>query len=74
MASMTRIEPLKTWAAMEPGLGDREWQPAHGVRLPDALAAMEPGLGDREWVYRPLPVSPCDRQAAMEPGLGDREW
>ena len=37
-------------AAMEPGLGDREWGVealATGPAL--RLAAMEPGLGDREW-------------------------
>ncbi len=61
-------------AAMEPGLGDREWwrwRPA--ARRQVRLAAMEPGLGDREWLVVLVGVQDLVR-AAMEPGLGDREW
>ena len=37
-------------AAMEPGLGDREWLVVCVGWMPMAYAAMEPGLGDREWL------------------------
>ena len=61
-------------AAMEPGLGDREWRLERtGLPLDGRHAAMEPGLGDREWESYPyLPDTLAS--AAMEPGLGDREW
>ena len=36
-------------AAMEPGLGDREWRDTPLPRPVRIRAAMEPGLGDREW-------------------------
>ena len=36
-------------AAMEPGLGDREWGGERRDATRRAGAAMEPGLGDREW-------------------------
>ena len=61
-------------AAMEPGLGDREWPAEVGGPVSAAPAAMEPGLGDREWGRVPLDDRHGRRHAAMEPGLGDREW
>ena len=50
-------QPRSGVAAMEPGLGDREW-PRHRVnRIPQHQAAMEPGLGDREWTRTHSPPS-----------------
>ena len=49
---MVRIGTIPgAWAeaAMEPGLGDREWHPERLGGPPGRRAAMEPGLGDREW-------------------------
>ncbi len=45
------IEGLLTdgWAAMEPGLRDREYQIMGSYKLVKASAAMEPGLRDREY-------------------------
>ena len=41
--------PSPAPAAMEPGLGDREWEHDRGLPGAHRQAAMEPGLGDREW-------------------------
>ena len=60
-------------AAMEPGLGDREWldgpEPADHVREPQWSPVLETGNGPDGH-----PVNQPRQGAAMEPGLGDREW
>ena len=62
-------------AAMEPGLGDREWRTrlsvfcASGPICRNGARSWRPGMA----IVLPIP----DRfqpLAAMEPGLGDREW
>ena len=60
-------------AAMEPGLGDREWS----VRKPGVLDQYKPQwspvLETGNGAYHDAFIAPYE-DAAMEPGLGDREW
>ena len=67
--SALRPRGARQRAAMEPGLGDREWWDTAGLRHRAGQAAMEPGLGDREWRYDPTDLHGDSTEPQWSPVL-----